>query len=392
MVKKNKKKSRKSKSHKEFLINIGVLIATIFVFLIFFEVVLRLTVDYELFPQNVDTLAYNNVSGVSFKPNIEGLYNSKVETRYHFKTNNLGWRDDDVFPEKTRFRVEIVGDSVTAGTGVDQTEMFTEVLEKELLDNKVEIINFGLGATGTGQQLSYFENKAKYYSPDMVILEFSVANDWANNEGAYKKLPYYTLENNTLKLNNFPPKEIELTEITYSFPLNIHVFFSNNLYTYNFLYKRLLSIKFIRQILLKSDFTRKGLAFLSVEMFNANASYYQDSYLVTRALIDAFAKSAKEINSSFYVLIVPTKEQVYEQDWQAVVNANDLGFELDRDLPTNKLSEICEDLNLSCINLLPVFREKASKGNRFHFHLDAHPTGSGHRIIAEVIYEQLLKK
>jgi lysophospholipase L1-like esterase len=49
----------------------------------------------------------------------------------------------------------------------------------------VEVINFGVGGTGTWQQLQRFHTKARKYKPDITVLVFCWCNDIGDNRGQF---------------------------------------------------------------------------------------------------------------------------------------------------------------------------------------------------------------
>lgn len=95
--------------------------------------------------------------------------------------NSYGLRGSEINKnKKTAIRLLLLGDSVTFGWGVDQEEIFPEVLEKLLNYNsptKTEVINAGVGGYNTYQEVQYFLREGIYFNPDMVVLIF-VDNDF----------------------------------------------------------------------------------------------------------------------------------------------------------------------------------------------------------------------
>lgn len=90
--------------------------------------------------------------------------------------NSFGIRDREYSLEKppAAYRIFVVGDSFTFGSGVSNEEVYTERLEEELNARhnltSFEVFNLGVVGTGTDSQycrlLHYVD-----YSPDMVILQ-----------------------------------------------------------------------------------------------------------------------------------------------------------------------------------------------------------------------------
>jgi lysophospholipase L1-like esterase len=72
-----------------------------------------------------------------------------------------------------------LGDSFTNGLGVDADRTYAKVAER-LLAPGTEVINAGVSATGTAEQLAWFQMDGARYRPDVVVLAF-VVNDWTDN-------------------------------------------------------------------------------------------------------------------------------------------------------------------------------------------------------------------
>ncbi|MBX3464367.1 MAG: hypothetical protein KF830_14455 [Planctomycetes bacterium] len=120
-------------------------------------------------------------------------------------TNSLGWRDDEFLPERAagRRRLLALGDSFVFGFGVDQGERFTELLE----DDRVEVVNLGVCAWGTDQQVLLSERELPRLRPDVVLWVVCVANDLddirSERKAGWAK-PWFTLDGDRLQLH--PPQ------------------------------------------------------------------------------------------------------------------------------------------------------------------------------------------
>lgn len=92
-------------------------------------------------------------------------------------TNSKGLRDQSFREEKPedQFRVLVVGDSMTYGLGVNESNRFTEVLERRLndsLERNVRVINAGKQAAGMEDYYEFVLNRGTKYDPDLVIVAF----------------------------------------------------------------------------------------------------------------------------------------------------------------------------------------------------------------------------
>jgi lysophospholipase L1-like esterase len=80
-------------------------------------------------------------------------------------------------------RILVLGDSFAWGYGVADSEIFTEVLERELAGGKQswQVLNSGVSGWGTDQEYLFLNSEGFRYSPDIVILAFFCVNDPTNN-------------------------------------------------------------------------------------------------------------------------------------------------------------------------------------------------------------------
>jgi hypothetical protein len=87
----------------------------------------------------------------------------------------------------------LFGDSFTFGEGVQNHESYPKILE-ELLNRTrsphsqakaIEVLNFGIGKTGTSHQLAFYQKEGAKYQLDLVIVSFFCGNDFSDNWSGY---------------------------------------------------------------------------------------------------------------------------------------------------------------------------------------------------------------
>lgn len=107
-----------------------------------------------------------------YRPNSE-------KKDWDIRINSLGFRDKEFsVKQKEIFRIIILGDSCTAGHGLQLKDTYSKQLE-ELLNQKeerYEAINGGVPGYSSFQGLRYFQSIARKYPPDLVII-FLGTND-----------------------------------------------------------------------------------------------------------------------------------------------------------------------------------------------------------------------
>jgi lysophospholipase L1-like esterase len=91
-------------------------------------------------------------------------------------TNSLGYRDREIPPKSPdRYRIIVVGDSITWGQGIEERERFSNLLQ-DFLGSKFEVFNFGLRAHNMPEHLEVLDQALKY-QPDFILLQLFI-NDF----------------------------------------------------------------------------------------------------------------------------------------------------------------------------------------------------------------------
>lgn len=92
-----------------------------------------------------------------------------------YQVNELGFRSRPVEHKKPKgvFRIALLGDSVTYGTGIDEADTLAALLEPLLTEatgRTVEVVNCGVPATNTGQQVALLKYRVNSIQPDLVLI------------------------------------------------------------------------------------------------------------------------------------------------------------------------------------------------------------------------------
>lgn len=188
---------------KRWLANIGAMSAGIVVSLLLAEGALHLAgVRYPSF------YTVDRERGFALRPGAEGVWSR--EGRGSVRINQAGFRGADLFeaPAPGVLRIAVLGDSFTEALQVDEQDTFVKRLQTSLSADSscalrrnfpggVEVLNFGVGAYGTGQQLLTWRHLAKRYRPDWVILAVYPGNDFTDNEPIPRQdRPVFLLDRN----------------------------------------------------------------------------------------------------------------------------------------------------------------------------------------------------
>ena len=117
-------------------------------------------------------------TGYRHKPDTLGMYNAATPAR----ANSQGNRDDEVAIPKPPgvFRILLIGDSFTVGANVQEAEAYGQVLERLLntsAEQKVEVVNTGVGGWSPFQYAQFLKHYGAQYEPDLVLVGLFVGND-----------------------------------------------------------------------------------------------------------------------------------------------------------------------------------------------------------------------
>lgn len=157
----------------------------------------------------VSLYTWDAYRGWGLKPNTAGW--QREEGAGFVSVNSAGFRGPQwsVAKPPNTLRIAMLGDSFTEAPQVSYDRTFCAVSERELGrcsvmgGKRVQVMDFGVDAYGTAQELITLDRHAWQYSPDMVVLAFFSGNDLRNNsvtlEGD-KCRPFYVSDGNRLVL------------------------------------------------------------------------------------------------------------------------------------------------------------------------------------------------
>ncbi len=144
------------------------------------------TPEYVVGIQNSSFISENKILGTELKPGYVTLFDGwgcKLKEVTQIKINSQGFRDSEYAIEKPEnvYRIIVFGDSFTFGLGVENNETYPEQLEILLNrenEKKFEVLNFGFYGHTLIKEVAYLEAKALNYSPDLIIIGITLANDF----------------------------------------------------------------------------------------------------------------------------------------------------------------------------------------------------------------------
>jgi hypothetical protein len=202
------------------LINLSLAIISIFFALLLSEIALRLIGLKPLYvsPERDRFWKYDALLGWAHEPGQEGIFETpEFRTAVRINENGLRDRPHSYERQNDMERVLVLGDSFAWGYGVEESERFSQLLEKSL---GVEVINAGVSGYSTDQELLWYQNEGIKYDTDLVILVIA-GNDVGDNEQQLVSTIYYkprfVIEDGQLILTGYPvPKTSLQGKLIYS--------------------------------------------------------------------------------------------------------------------------------------------------------------------------------
>jgi lysophospholipase L1-like esterase len=365
--------------------------------LVLFELSLRVIGPWP--PGAYDTGAYverDERLGHVHVRGYQGWYKTAEFTTF-ISISPLGLRDRRTDYEKApgTFRVLLLGDSFLEGIQVQQADGVAERLEALLNEaglGRVEVINAGVTAYGTGQEVLFYEQDVRRYRPDLVVLLCYVANDVKNNSyrleipGERRDLalkPYFDLDRagRLQLLPGPPPRPVQpLVRVARAC-----------CWTYNLLEGNL----FAR---LGPPFQREGLEVVGGarntfrEVFDTTPNEtWSQAWRITEALLGRLRDDARTDGAPFMIVGVPDWRSLTDDVWRrALAGSRLLDGRASPDAPTDRLGEVARRLGTPYLNLLPVYRQRTQVGDGpFYFTEDGHWNNAGHAVAAQTIADTL---
>lgn len=353
--------------------NIGLLAFSILFAVLLMEMAVRI-----FYPQKLsfNVSQWDEYVGFTNIPNIEG-YSEHPDYKMFVKINSHGLRDREFEYEKpaNTIRIGMFGDSFTFGEGVQNNETYSKVLEQLFQGNpeikqsgiNIEVLNFGVGKSGTSQQLALYEKEGVKYDLDIVMVGFLAVNDFSDNWSGV-----FYLQNDTLVHNATAYSSIRKIQGI----LN-HVPFYKWFSTHSHL------VNIIKKSATIYDDRMRGQKTINLsgdsKLLDISAIDHKQIELTTR-LFERFYSEVKKNGSSFFVVNFPFKYH------KVILNPEEENPSYLAMCDT--LQENIKAEGIELLDLLPVYIKVPTAP--YYFEHDGHMTAKGHQLLARSIYDYKL--
>jgi hypothetical protein len=348
---------------KKFLFNLAILALSIIFILVILEIAVRIFTK-PVYPilrtdKKVGTIHQKNFSGQ--------IWNEESNTWNYIKTNSLGYIGDEIIEKKSSqtTRIAVLGDSMTEGLQVDYYNNFVSKLNTALNlssdeeQKQFEILNFGVGGSGTFLQYQTYKHNIIPLNPEAVFVVFG-SNDYSDN-----------LNKSSFDLENYAGgknRRIWLKDFLLRFQLPKFVF-----------------VKFQHNLVFLEILNKFGLYELSDNLrdyrHGLDIAESQEYYEYTFSIIRKFKELCQRNNTEFLMIIMPLEKDYQEKDkWQS-------------NNGIVKMVEFLEKEQIKYLNPCQVLfeaRKRYSKEECFNFGCRAgHLTKLGHQEFAKILFQYI---
>lgn len=281
------------------------------------------------------SMVYNTPHGLRLRGNIDGIIRNHVLSGRDvvFRTGPLGLRGH--IPTGIKHpKVLVLGDSITLADYVDEDQTIPALLSRRFQD-KLTFINAGIATTGTQDQFYRYLEVRDAIQPKVVLIGMFL-DDTRSTQG--------------IRIQKLPP----WTQISRLGALAIAL------------------LPRIRERLLSSDeMTGEAQRFDDI-----HEMWAPEAWGTIRKTLELLKQDTVAHDTKLGVFLFPLAEQV--------LDSND---ELDlQPLPQRHFSDMCNQVDLPCFDLLPALREAHKKTPDTQLYFDfCHLTLEGHQIVVQTL-------
>ena len=348
----------------------------------------------------ISTSAPDSITGWRLKPGVLPTKPPYSFRKHSLYINDHGLRNRDILvpkPEGTT-RVVLLGDSFLFAQGIPTEDIFPVRLETLLnhnaADGKFEVVNAGIPQFGTAQELLLMQSLAEEgVTGDLYVL-MVFANDILDN----LRLDYYNLREIPLQpgfaldaagspvLVHRPERRVvKAPEDTDSSPE------AHSRMRILLVLKLRLESYLQTQPWLARAAGRMGVNVKCTSLPAIITGWYREEITcegvpLLRALVREIRDEARKKGSNLIVSMIPSEIQVYAGTFGPILEnafpdsgVVDLWLD-DPDRPQRVVAEICTDLGIPFLDLLPVMRAESNKA--LYIARDGHFNKKGHEVVA----------
>lgn len=263
---------------------------------------------------------------------------SEYTMQVHINSKGLRGPEKDYAKPQGIFRIVLLGDSFTFGTGVQEHESFAALLQQQLSEEK-EIINGSAPGSSTQDVYRFLSVEGIRYSPDAVILCF-FQND---------------IQDNFQQALHSAVKPRGLSTFVYKALAKAGSLLESNLYGRSAIYA---AVTYFKKSYLLS--------------YRIN----DDEFAATKIWVEAVREWCRKKKISFGIMYIPRREEISKP--------------LHPQLTVSFLNQYAAEQSIPLLDLWQLFHQDPDFRS-YYFPLDTHLSIKGNQKVADYLFEFLNK-
>ena len=225
---------------------------------------------------------------------------------------------------------------------------------------------------GTTEALAFLETEGLKYQPDLVILNFFLGNDAANNNRG----GFYDYSDDQVKpiYPSFSVTSISHLRSWVASKSHFYKLFAKGKdIIFHHLYRRFEDEGFIIQVAAVNPMNQ-----LKAGLKKTNLLFQSMAQLVQSKKIDIM------------VVLIPLREQIYPKSYKRYLKTfNFKSTDIDLEKPERDIVKILKKCNLNYLSLEPNLQSH-SKNQKLYFEVDVHFTSAGNSLAARLILDEIV--
>jgi hypothetical protein len=258
-------------------------------------------------------------------------------------------------------------------------------LNQEIKEINFEVISFGMSGFNTAQEYLAYLKHGRKFSPNLVILMFTLGNDISGNSSEIfysKTKPFFNLVDGKLTQTHFP-KSIQRNFVKKI----LFDYLESPRFIYN---KAKVNPLFIWLFNLRSAIFPAEAKVVTADdeeiyLYLENPpGVWQRAWKITAALIKSLNQAVLKDGSQLLVVTIPTSGQVFPDSVaQALKQAGKADLKFDVLKPNKKFEQLANENNFYFLPLLEYLKPLGSKISG----PDGHFSYKAHEVVADVLFD-----
>jgi hypothetical protein len=305
----------------------------------------------------------------------------------HVKVNSDGRRDveRDLKKSPDTTRILILGDSFVEGIQVPLEDTLGRQLEKELQPSNIEVFSMAVSGWGTPSQFLYYRDRAASLQADVVLLAFYPGNDVRNNSPTLEPVlpPLYDDGGQLRAASVVPAGKRPRLHRSHAYLYMRKVLFTKQPALLGWMAK----VGLIDSRAVRGPTHKNGIPVDYWVYAAERPPEWSDAWARAETLFGELRRAVESRGGRFAILIVTSRDHIYPQSWQSIVDANPAMKEIEWNLegPERRVLAWCATAHVPCLRLSDTFTAHRDTGETLHFIHDGHWTAAGHALAAQTV-------